>query len=352
MRKPWSEFAQAASKTYVQGLMQDAQIVAPGDLREMEKHRKKERKEECGGHDPLQILIAYAQDELIYDASDTVAKADRATYAATPRERRVNKFGLSYRLDAPFQLHKTLADIVVGAAIRLYQSRGWTTVLYDGLRTMEGAFNLYNLAHDSDLASGLLALPGQSAHNKGLAVDSMMLDESGREVDMGGHFDHLDMETNSRLYNGDKISEAAKANRLIREAAFLYSAFTQDLLIAPLRNEFWDDRLPENRADLWRVLDSAARCMGMALLSPTDEMLRKTKRQAFVESWENWSYDDFLTKWEELFSGRQQEVKKLFGTRRPPQKEKPEFYHGNFHPIYDRDLREAGKHLTEDSAAA
>jgi D-alanyl-D-alanine dipeptidase len=336
----------------VPGLVKDAKFVAPSDLRDMDKHRKKERKDACDGHDPLQTLVAYAQDDLIYDASDNVVKVDRATYAITPRDRRVNKFGLAYRTDAPFQLHKTLADIVVGAAIHLYKTQGWTTVLYDGLRTVEGAYKLYLQAHDSDMASGLLSLPGQSAHNKGLAVDSMMLDENGREVDMGGHFDHLDMTTNGRLYTGDKISDAAKQNRLIREAAFLYSAFTQDLLIAPLRNEFWDDRLPENRADLWRVLDSAARCMGITLLTQKDEMLRKTKRQAFVDLWENWTYADFLGQWEKVFAGHAQQVKKLFGVRRPPENEKAEFYHGNYHPIYDSSLREAGKHLTEDLAAA
>jgi D-alanyl-D-alanine dipeptidase len=352
MRQAWSDFAAVSSKSYVRDLVKEAHCVAPADLRDMDKHRKKERMEACSGHDPLKALVAYAQDELIYDAADTIIKADRATYAGTPRENRVNKFGLAYRKGAPFQLHKTLADIVVGAAIRLYKTQGWTTVLYDGLRTMEGAYKLYLQAHDSDLASGLLALPGQSAHNKGLAVDSMMLDENGSEVDMGGHFDHLDMESNSRLYSGDKISETAKQNRLVREAAFLYSAFTQGLLIAPLRNEFWDDRLPENRADLWRVLDSAARCMGISLLSPTDEMLRKTKRQAFAEAWEQWSYKDFLAKWDEVFAGSAQEVKKLFGVRHPPKTEKAEFYHGNYQPIYDRDLRESGKHLTEGSAAA
>ncbi len=58
-----------------------------------------------------------------------IVTGDAAAYAALPREQRVNKFGLAYRRDAAFQLHKTLADIMVGAAIHLYQTQGWTTVL-------------------------------------------------------------------------------------------------------------------------------------------------------------------------------------------------------------------------------
>ncbi len=196
---------------------------------------------------------------------------------------------------------------MIGAAIHLHQTQGWTMVLYDGLRTVDGAFKLYHFATETDMKNGLLALPGQSAHNKGLAVDSMMQDKHGREIDMGGHFDHLDMETNSRTYMGDTISDAAKMNRLIREAAFLRSAFAQDLLIAPLRSEFWDDRPPENREDLWRVLDSAARCVGIDLLSAEDVKLRKENRKAFSAKWENWSYADFLQRWQILFKGRENE---------------------------------------------
>ncbi len=347
MKKPWKEFENVTSQSFVRGLVKQAKTVAPSDLRDMAKHRKKERIEVCGGEDPLRILVAYAQEEMVFDAeTGAILKANRAAYAATPRERRVNKFGMAYRKNAPFLLHKTLADIVVGAAVHLHQTQGWTTMLYDGLRTVEGAYNLYRFAQDSDMASGLLSMPGQSAHNKGLAVDSMMMNDFGRDIDMGGHFDHLDMTTNSRLYSGDGISAAAKKHRIIREAAFLRSALTQGLLIAPLRTEFWDDRLPENRQDLWRVLDSAARCLGIDLLSPQDEMLRRTHRQAFKDTWESWDYDMFLKRWDETFHGKKAQLRSVLGVASPPEEEKAEFYHGNYHPIYDRDLREAGKHLT------
>lgn len=348
-KKPWQAFAGARSQSFVRELLSDAIDVTPDMLMDMEDYRLSERKAACGGHDPIRIRLAYAQNELAYDAQEKIVAV--ASTTALPRARRLNIFGLAYRRDARFWLNKPLADIVIGAAIHLYNTQGWTTILYDGLRTVEGAFSLYNFATDEDIASGLLALPGQSAHNKGLAVDSMMEDKNGNEIDMGGHFDHLDMATNARTYDGEKISAAAKQNRLIREAAFLHSAFTQGLLVAPLRPEFWDDRLPENRADLWRVLDSAARVLGTSLLTPEDEMLRRNNRAAFAEKWERWTYGDFLAQWQRLFKGRETSLQKTLGITLPPQEEKVEFYHGNFHPIYDRDLVASGKNLTLPAAA-
>jgi len=314
IRKPWSEFVGKRSETFVRGLVSEASFVPKSDLLDMENYFG----------EALQICLAYAQDELIYNDKNQIIKVDKETYAKIPRAERVNKFGLAYKRDAKFLLHKTLVDIVLGAADYLYKTYGWRTILYDGLRTVDGAFAIYNFASDEDLASNILALPAKSAHNKGLAVDSMMVDGEGKEIEMGGHFDHLDMATNMRNYAGDKISEIAKKNRLIREAAFLRAAFAQGLLVAPLRSEFWDDRLPENREDLWRVLDSAARVVGVFPL---------------LSNKENWDYADFLENWQRTFAGHEEKLEKTIGCTMPPLTEKPEFYHGNYNPIYDELLQ-------------
>jgi len=329
MREAWGAFEHTLSTTGPHG----ARHVRPDELVAIAEYKKTERMAGCNGTDPIDICLAYAQDSLVYGTDGQMIEVSAAMYASTPREQRVNVFGLSYRRDARLWMHQTLADILVGAAIHLHQSQGWKTIVYDGLRTVEGAFKLYNFATDDDLAAGLLALPGKSAHNKGLAVDCMMVDALGREVEMGGHFDHLDMSTNMRFYDGDKISKRAKKNRLIREAAFLRSAFSQGLLIAPLRNEFWDDRPPEDRGDLWRVLDSTARVLGITLH-------RK-------KEWNEWSYADFLAHWQKTFRGMEEKLEKIIGVTAPPAEEKFELYHGNYHPIYDRDLRASGKHLTD-----
>jgi D-alanyl-D-alanine dipeptidase len=332
-RRPWSDFANARSQSFVRGVVSEALTVIPDMLVNMASHKREERIAACGGTDPISITLAYAQDSLIYSESGTIIEVDGETYARTPRGQRVNVFGFAYRPDAQFWLHYALADIVVGASVHLYNAHGWRTVLYDGLRTVEGAYKLYHFATDDDLNAGLLALPGKSAHNKGMAVDSMMVDAQGHEIDMGGHFDHLDMSTNSRAYTGDAISAEAKQNRIIREAAFLRSAFAQGLLIAPLRSEFWDDRPPENHEDLWRVLDSAARCIGLSCARD-----------------ESWDYAQFLREWKTLFSGHESALEAAIGCTLPPLVEKPECYHGNYHPIYDSDLQASGKHLTTPDA--
>lgn len=340
IRKPWSDFTNKRSDSFVRGLVADAAFVPPEDLLDMSNYRhaalvaesgekpadltlSPSPRNECGVTSPVIICLAYAQEELIYDGENKIIAVSPDVYASTSREQRVNKFGLAYPRERKFLLHKTLAGILVEAANYLYKTEGWRTVLYDGLRTVDGAYALYNFASDEDLRDGLLALPAKSAHNKGLAVDSMMVDESGREIDMGGHFDHLDMATNMRNYTGEKISDAAKKNRLIREAAFLRAALTQGLLIAPLCSEFWDDRLPENREDLWRVLDSAARVVGVPPV---------------LENKENWNYQDFLKNWQKTFAGHEEKLQETIGCTMPPLTEKPEFYHGNYHPIYDSDL--------------
>ena len=116
--------------------------------------------------------------------------------------------------------------------------------------------------------------------------------------------------------------------------------------MAPLRSEFWHDQLPENREDLWRVLEAAARCLGLSLLTIEDEQLRKANRTAFEEKWERWSYSDFLAQWQKLFRGHEARLKELFGVIMPPTHDKIEFYHGNYHHIYDSALKTSGKNLT------
>ena len=326
-KKSWQEFEGVRSQSFVKDLVPSASDVSAADLVDM-----------ATTSEHIKVLLAYAQDELVWSGNNAPILVSPEIYKATPRELRVNKFGLSYKRDAKFWLHETLARIMTHAASYLYQTHGWSTVLYDGLRTVDGAYQLYLHAADTDMSSGLLSLPGRSAHNKGLAVDSMMMDTAGREVDMGGHFDHLDMDTNGRDYRGDTITPVAVENRRIREAAFLRAAFAEGLLIAPLRNEFWDDRLPENREDLWRVLDSAARACGMNLLTAEDEALRKSDRAAFSAKWESWDYADFLTQWHHFFKGHEAELMRQLGTLTPPREEKAEFYHGNYHPIYEAAL--------------
>ena len=96
---PWEDFASVTSQSFVRDLLPRGSLtVTPDMLIDMQTHRKRERMEACDGHDPIRILLAYAQNELVFNDRGAMAKAaTRTAYEASPRERRVNKFGLAYR---------------------------------------------------------------------------------------------------------------------------------------------------------------------------------------------------------------------------------------------------------------
>ena len=109
MRKVWSEFEQVLSTAGPHG----ARHVKPEELVAIAEYKKSERIAACAGIDPISALVAYAQDSLIYDDAGNQVAVDAAAYARTPREKRVNVFGLSYRPDATLWLHRALAEALL-----------------------------------------------------------------------------------------------------------------------------------------------------------------------------------------------------------------------------------------------
>lgn len=310
-RQKWEAFAELPAGNY-------ARAIAANELVDMAEFRSAERVQACGA-DPIQVLVAYAQHTLVYDADGRMRKASAAEYAAAPMENRVNKFGLAYKAGSKIWLHKHLAEICVDVAINMYRAQGWTMVIFDGLRTMEAGYLLYCGAKDEWLQDKLLAPPGKSAHNRALAVDCMLFDANEREVDMGVHFDHTDMKLNRRDYSGTEISEAAKANRLTRERAFLRAALNRDTLVMPLNAEFWHDQVPGSAEDLWRVMESTCRSIGIA--APLEKAH---------------DYAAFAAQWKAL---DQKKMQAVFGDVALPAADKI-MYHECLKPIYDRDLPE------------
>ncbi len=71
-KKSWDSFTGVRSQSFVSDLVSAAQDVSPDDLVYMDSYRLDERKQACGGIDPLRTLVAYAQDTLIYDANDNL----------------------------------------------------------------------------------------------------------------------------------------------------------------------------------------------------------------------------------------------------------------------------------------
>src|SRR5690606_22532009 len=99
-KQNWDAFASTYSQSFVHGLVPSALSVQADKLVDMAFHREQERTTACGGEDPIRILVAYAQNSLVYDEDDNLVDvADPKAYKDMPRERRLNKFGLAYRPD-------------------------------------------------------------------------------------------------------------------------------------------------------------------------------------------------------------------------------------------------------------
>ncbi len=337
----WSDYENLKS-TQKREILEESRLV---DLASLHQSRH-------NGADGLKVEIAYAQNHKVYRNGRISAVDDLEYVTINDPNQRVNKFdafGPAYRKEArTLWLDERLANVTSDAAKWLGE-RGYTLIAFDGLRTMEAGY-LMAAANPESVDIGLLARPGRSAHNRGLAIDAMLLDSSGCEADMGGHFDHVDydrankLESSHRNYRG--IEPRQYANRLLMERAFMRAALKNNTLIAPLREEFWDFRAPEDRMDLWRVLESVARCIDDHMLQQQiGEVIdgirtlnREGRQTEAVARFGFRSYDDFKHTWKELFRGKDVLLMQALGTTQPPASEAGIAYHGAYNPIYDREL--------------
>lgn len=337
----WSHFA-ALHKPHLKNIPAE-------DLVILARWRLAERIERCNNHDPLRCLTAYAQDKLIYENMRILPAMSREQYDETHRDEKVNRFGPVYRPNAEIICHRKLADIIVEAAIDLYKAHSWQMVVFDCMRTIEANWLMYRDMHPEDRASGLLAKPGTSAHNRALAVDSMFFDQTGCEVNMGGHFDHSDMTSNHRNYDAELITPEQTQNRRLREVGFQRAALRYGTLIAPLREEFWDDRMPGSPADLWRVLESVARCIRVNAADEVEILKQKCKGLSSPAQAEE-AYGHFTVMWKELFTPHAEAMGRILGADAdtPPALDSFTF-HEWFNVLYDRDLKAHNLHLAREA---
>jgi len=331
---------------------------------------RKEERTAGNVQDPLIILTAYAQDELVYVEGKIVAFTPEA-YAEVKRSRSndlVNKFGPVYAVEFPIFLHRKLADVLVDSAIDLRDRHGYFTVVMDGLRTYDCAQKLQENRPDL-VTLGLLARAGKSAHNRALAVDSKLfhfVDGTLVEADEHGHLDDFDMKANSRFYDGD-MSNAARYNRLVRLQAWQRASIKHQLPIANLLSEFWDDRVTGSPEDFWRVLACRALCISLNGNPNTNPIVHSLKaelegvhqrhvnqhttRQDFAET----AYRLFVATWNQLFTKQcKLQLSSVLGSGAGDPPALSDFiFHEWHHSIYDRDLVSASlpKQLRSDSDA-
>ncbi len=170
-----------------------------------------------------------------------------------------NVFGCAlYKADARLWLHKDLAGITLLAARSLFETRECKIELKDGLRTTEAQKQMNETeivkANPHWTAPGpkrLISPPGMGGHPRGMAVDVILKDIDGNEIDMGTPFDYLteDPQDNpaARSYTG--FSDDILKNRKILEQAFLDAADDLGIPVLPLHAEWWDFRLPPDISD-------------------------------------------------------------------------------------------------------
>lgn len=310
----------------------------------------------------LVLLPAYAQTRFVYD-QHRIVEATPEQYAATPKIERVNQFdriGASYREDLDdifieYRLGCIISDAAAFASehVRVSTPKGdrsnTAILVIDGLRTVEATFAMA-AANPEAVADRLLALPGKSAHNKGMAVDLTLVYwdvEHGCwvDADMLGHMDHPDMVTNHR--NHTSMLSYQQYNRLQLERVMLRAAFANGVLLAPLREEFWDFRFPEDELDFWRVLESVARIIDYAparhtcgeAITHIHAMLQSGKR---AEAYADYAMEieELHHLWQEMFDDHYatEAIRELLGVTPADVTQLAAVLHGRVNILYESDL--------------
>lgn len=131
-------------------------------------------------------------------------------------------------------LHPDAAE-KLARAIALARALGIGLKIFDAYRPTEAQWALWNAKPDPDF----LADPRRgSPHSRGVAVDVTLLDEAGRELDMGTPFDAFRPQSH---HGRTDVSVAAQRNRLLLLG--LMSAAGWDFY----RNEWWHYQLFDSR---------------------------------------------------------------------------------------------------------
>jgi hypothetical protein len=320
--------------------------------------------------DPLVMHVAYAQDNQIYHNGKIFA-VDAKAYTEVKNTRPndlVNKFGQTYAPDTKLLLHKKLADVLVDTAIDMRNRYGQFTVVMDALRTYDSG-KLMEKTRPDLVAAKLLAPAGTSAHNRALAVDSKLFElinpahvftgavniDMLKEVDEKGHLDDLDMTTSSRFFP-IPTNESAYQNRLNRLRAWQRASVKNNIPIANLLAEFWDDRVPGSPSDMWRVLACRAMCIGvdgnpktntaLALLKMNLQTLHnefdagRINSDAFAQG----AYGMLVVAWDQVLTpDNKQQLEHILGKNggHPPALNHF-LFHEWLHNIHDHELVEAG----------
>lgn len=126
------------------------------------------------------------------------------------------------------QAQETLSALRPGCRIKIY----------DASRPMSAQKRMYRVVQGTPMAP-YVGNPnrGGGLHNYGMAVDVTIIDENGRELDMGTKFDHFGKEANidkeELLVSKRKLTPVQVSNRQLLRKVMTSGGFT------PLQSEWW-----------------------------------------------------------------------------------------------------------------
>lgn len=209
--------------------------ISPGDLVDMAEFTRMH---------PLRVDVVYAQ-----------------------ADHRDNMFGRAiYRADARMWAHRLLAPIIVSAANICFRQSGCLFELKDCLRPVEAQARMVetDIVRENpqwiEEPNRLLSPPGRGGHPRGMAIDIVLIDENGDEVDMGTRFDHL--VKNHRVNNPSArgcrdFPQEVLQNRQLLEDCMKQAAQEAGMDILPLPQEWWDFRFLPDFSNQYRPISDA-----------------------------------------------------------------------------------------------
>jgi len=179
---------------------------------------------------------------------------------------RDNMFGCAiYRTDARMLCHRKFLPVILDAANLCHKRSGLFFGLKDCLRTVEAQEKM----RQTDIVKAnprwleepnrLLSPPGKGGHPRGMAIDIVLLDANGGEIDMGTPFDYLtpDPSCNPAARSFTDLPPTVLENRRLLEDCMMQAAAAQGLPLLPLPQEWWDFRFPRDLYDLYAPVSDA-----------------------------------------------------------------------------------------------
>ena len=124
-------------------------------------------------------------------------------------------------------LRPILADKLLEINNKLHDDLRWTLKVFDCYRPASAQQKLWDIVPNPNYVT-----PPEkgSMHNRGMAVDLTLVDEWGKERDMGTHFDYFGVESHTG-YLG--LSDEILGNRRVLQHYMMEAGFQ------PIRTEWW-----------------------------------------------------------------------------------------------------------------